>query len=230
MRAMILAAGRGERMRPLTDSKPKVMVEAGGKPLIEWHLHKLQRAGVQRVVINHAWLGEQIERQLGSGIRFGLDIVYSAEEQALESAGGIANALPLIGEQPFLVVNGDIFTDLEFASLLERLPQLDGENRVAHLVLVDNPEHNPQGDFALMGAQARSDGPARLTFTGIGLYHPTLFAGVVPGERARLAPLLRAAMDRGSVSAERYDGLWIDVGTPERLAHLDRLLTERNRR
>ena len=226
---MILAAGRGERMRPLTDSKPKVMVEAGGKPLIEWHLHKLKRAGVQRVVINHAWLGEQIERQLGDGTRFGLDIVYSAERQALESAGGIANALSLIGEQPFLVVNGDVFTDLEFARLLELLPQLDGERRMAHLVLADNPEHNPQGDFGLIGAEVLGNGPARLTFTGIGLYHPRLFAGVVPGERARLAPLLRAAMEHGAVSGERYDGLWIDVGTPERLAHLNRLLTERNR-
>ena len=230
MRAMILAAGRGERMRPLTDSKPKVMVEAGGKPLIEWHLDKLKRAGVKRVVINHAWLGEQIERQLGDGTRFGLDIVYSAEKQALESAGGIANALSLIGEQPFLVVNGDVFTDLEFARLLELLPQLDGEHRLAHLVLVDNPDHNPQGDFGLIGAEVLGDGPVRLTFTGIGLYHPRLFAGVVPGERARLAPLLRSAMERGTVSGERYDGLWIDVGTPERLAQLDRLLTERNRR
>lgn len=227
---MILAAGRGERMRPLTDSTPKVMLEVGGKPLIEWHVERLQRAGVRRVVINHAWLGEQIERRLGNGTRLGLEIVYSAETQALESAGGIANALPLIGTEPFLVVNGDIFTDFEFVALLERLPQLDGTTRLAHLVLVANPEHNLEGDFALSDRQVRSDGPARLTFSGLGVYHPALFATVVRGERARLAPLLRAAMDRGAVSGERYDGLWIDVGTPERLADLDRLLAHRNRR
>jgi MurNAc alpha-1-phosphate uridylyltransferase len=226
---MILAAGRGERMRPLTDSTPKVMLEAGGKPLIEWHVERLRRAGVRRVVINHAWLGEQIERCLGDGTRLGLEIVYSAEQHALESAGGIANALPLIGAQPFLVVNGDIFTDFEFTALRTRLPQLDGTTRLAHLVLVPNPEHNPEGDFALFDRQVNSDGPARLTFSGVGLYHPALFASVVRGERARLAPLLRAAMDRGTVSGERYDGLWIDVGTPERLADLDRLLARRNR-
>jgi len=227
---MILAAGRGERMRPLTDSTPKVMLEAGGKALIEWHLQKLAGAGVRRVVINHAWMGEQIERRLGDGTRFGLEIVYSAEQHALESAGGIANALPLIGAQPFLVVNGDVFTDLDFARLLQLLPQLDGENRMAHLVLVDNPEHNPQGDFGLVGARVSSEGSTRLTFSGIGLYHPMLFADVARGERARLAPLLRAAMDRGAVSGEHYDGLWIDVGTPQRLSHLDRLLAGRNQR
>jgi MurNAc alpha-1-phosphate uridylyltransferase len=230
MRAMILAAGRGERMRPLTDNVPKVMLEAGGRPLIEWHLDKLRRAGAQRVVINHAWLGEQIEGRLGAGARFGLDIAYSAEGQALESAGGIANALPLIGDQPFLVVNGDVYTDLDFASLRPRLAQLDGDKRLAHLVLISNPEHNPEGDFVLTGERVLSEGASRLTFSGIGLYHPVLFRGIRRGDRARLAPLLRAAMNDDAVSGERYDGLWVDVGTPQRLADLDRLLLSRTSR
>ena len=227
---MILAAGRGERMRPLTDATPKVMLEAGGRPLIEWHLDRLHRAGVQRVVINHAWLGEQIERRLGDGTRFGLDIAYSAEQQALESAGGIANALPLIGDQPFMVVNGDVYSDLEFATLLPRLAQINAADRLAHLVLVANPEHNPQGDFVLTEDRVQADGAHRLTFSGIGLYHPALFGAVKRGERARLAPLLRGAMERGAVTGERYDGWWIDVGTPERLARLDRMLVARDSR
>ena len=228
MRAMILAAGRGERMRPLTDSTPKVMLAAGGRPLIEWHLEKLARAGVDSVVINHAWLGEQIEQRLGNGLRFGLDIIYSAEQQALESAGGIANALPLIGAEPFLVVNGDVFTDLDFTALVPHLARLRAPGPLAHLVLVDNPEHHPEGDFVLAGETVASSGPARLTFSGIGLYHPALFHSVPRGHPARLAPLLRTAMDRQLVTGERYAGLWIDVGTPQRLADLDRLLTARN--
>jgi MurNAc alpha-1-phosphate uridylyltransferase len=224
MHAMILGAGRGERMRPLTDTTPKVMLRAGGRPLIEWHLDKLARVGVRNVVINHAWLGHQIEAHLGDGSRFGLAIRYSAEAQALESAGGIANALPLIGDEPFLVVNGDVYTDLDFAPLLARRTALDATTRQAHLVLVPNPEHNPKGDFTLHGGQVQSSGEQRLTFAGIGLYHPALFAGVARGEPARLAPLLRAAMDVGRVSGERYDGLWIDVGTPQRLADLNQSL------
>jgi len=206
---------------------PKVMLEAGGRPLIEWHLENLRQAGVERVVINHAWLGEHIERRLGNGGRFALDIVYSAEQAALESAGGIANALPLIGEQPFLVVNGDIFSDFDFATLKPQLARLDGDRRQAHLVLTPNPDHNPQGDFALAGERVLSAGTQRLTFSGIGLYHPALFNEIERGTRARLAPLLRAAMQRGAVTGERYDGLWIDVGTPQRLAALNRLLAAR---
>jgi len=230
MRAMILAAGRGERMRPLTDAKPKVMLEVGGRPLIEWHVENLARAGVRSVVINHAWLGQQIEQHLGDGARFGVNISYSAEEHALESAGGIANALPLIGAQPFLVVNGDVFVDLEFSVLLPYLNRLDAQYRLAHLILVDNPEHNPQGDFVLAGDMVQVRGAPRMTFSGIGLYHPALFADVSRGEAARLAPLLRAAMARGTVSGERYDGLWIDVGTPQRLAQLNGLVDSRNAR
>jgi MurNAc alpha-1-phosphate uridylyltransferase len=222
---MILAAGRGERMRPLTDTMPKVMLEVGGRPLIEWHLLRLAQAGVSEVVINHAWLGEQIERRLGSGSEFGLHIRYSAEQQALESAGGIANALPLIGDEPFLVVNGDVFTDLDFKQLFAQLVRLNARETLAHLVLVDNPEHNALGDFVLEGRMVLSNGEGRrLTFSGIGVYHPALFEGIEPGKAARLAPLLRAAMERRLVTGERFDGVWIDVGTPERLAQVNTAL------
>ena len=227
MRAMILAAGRGERMRPLTDQTPKVLLAAGGKPLLQWHVENLQRAGVERVVINHAWLGEQIERRLGDGSRFGLRIVYSPEAQALETAGGIAKALPLVGDEPFLVVNGDVFSDFDFARLLPRIGALASEPLRAHVVLVDNPLHHPGGDFGLRGERVAPDGEQRLTFSGIGLYHPRLFATINAGDRAPLAPLLRTAMRDGAVTGEHYRGLWFDVGTPERLAQLNRLLVER---
>ena len=221
---MILAAGRGERMRPLTDLTPKVLLEVGGKPLVQWHVEKLRSAGCERIVINHAWLGEQIEQALGDGSRFGLRIDYSREAQALETAGGIVNALPLIGTDPFLVVNGDIFTEFDFAQLMPRLAALADGNLLAHLVLVDNPPHHPSGDFALMNQTVSPDGATRLTFSGIGIYRPDLFSAVGVGERAQLAPLLRAAMGRAAVSGERYHGLWFDVGTPERLAELNHLV------
>ena len=224
MRAMILAAGRGERMRPLTDGTPKVLLEAGGKPLLQWHVEKLQRAGFECVVINHAWLGKQIEQALGDGSRFGLRIVYSAEGQALETAGGIAKALPFIGDEAFLVVNGDVFTRFDFAGLVPRLHALAGGGHLAHLVLVDNPPHHAGGDFALHGERVAPTGEHRLTFSGIGLYRPQLFGAIEAGDRAPLAPLLRAAMMEGAVTGERYDGLWFDVGTPERLAELNQLL------
>ena len=224
MRAMILAAGRGERMRPLTDLTPKVLLKVGGKPLVQWHLEKLRSAGFERVVINHAWLGAQIEQALGDGRRFGLRIEYSQEEQALETAGGIANALPLIGADPFLVVNGDIFTDFDFALLVPRLVAFADTNLLAHLVLVDNPPHHPGGDFALTNQSVSPDGDARLTFSGIGIYRPKLFSTIDAGKRAQLAPLLRAAMETAAVSGERYRGLWFDVGTPARLAELNRLV------
>jgi MurNAc alpha-1-phosphate uridylyltransferase len=224
MLAMILAAGRGERMRPLTDVTPKVLLEVGGKPLVQWHVEKLRSAGFDRIVINHAWLGEQIERALGDGTRFGLRIAYSPEAQALETAGGIANALPLIGADPFLVVNGDVFTDFDFTLLVPRLAALVAADLLAHLVLVDNPPHHPGGDFALKKHNVLAEGQPRLTFSGIGLYRPRLFGTVGAGARASLAPLLRAAMDRGAVSGERYHGLWFDVGTPARLAELNRMV------
>jgi len=219
MRALILAAGRGERMRPLTDTTPKPLLAVGGRPLIEWHLQALAAAGITEVVINHAWLGERIEAALGDGGRFGLQIRYSPEPPgALETAGGIVNALPLLGEAPFLVVNGDIWTDYAFA----RLPTaLHGD--LAHLVLVDNPPQHPQGDFRLAGERVHAEGAPRLTFSGIGVYSPALFAGLPPGRRP-LAPVLREAMAGGRVAGEHYRGRWFDVGTPERLAGLDALL------
>jgi len=221
---MILAAGRGERMRPLTDHTPKVLLHAGGKPLLQWHVERLARAAFEPIVINHAWLGEQIERCLGDGSRFGTRLLYSREEEALDTGGGIANALPLLGDEPFLVVNGDIFTDLDFASLRPRLQALDTVDVVAHLLLVDNPPHHTGGDFVLSGGRVREHGAPRLTFSGIGLYRRDLFASVTPGRKAPLAPLLRAAMARGGVSGEHYSGLWLDIGTPERLDDLNRRL------
>jgi len=221
MRAMILAAGRGERMRPLTDATPKVLLEVGGKPLVQWHLEKLRSAGFERVVINHAWLGEQIERALGDGARFGLRIDYSREAEALETAGGIAKALALIGEDAFLVVNGDVFTDFDFAQLIPRLVALPETGLMAHLVLVPNPSHHPKGDFCLVQGTVEAQGSPRLTFSGIGLYRSALFAPVAVGQRAQLAPLLRAAMGRRAVSGELYRGAWFDVGTSARLAELN---------
>lgn len=220
MRAMILAAGRGERMRPLTDHTPKPLLEVGGKPLIVWHVEKLARAGFHELVINHAHLGEQIEAELGNGDRFGVSIRYSPEVEALETAGGIAHALPLLGEAPFLVLNGDVFTDYDFARLRHVLrPDL-----MAWLVLVENPRHNGGGDFALKDGYVRAHGMPMHTFSGIGVYRPELFAGIPRGEKARLAPLLRTAMRSGKVGGELYRGRWVDVGTPQRLAELDRIL------
>jgi MurNAc alpha-1-phosphate uridylyltransferase len=219
MRAMILAAGRGERMRPLTDTTPKPLLMVGGKRLIEYHLEALAAAGFSEVVINHAHLGEQIEQVLGDGECYGLRIRYSPERGgALETGGGIFRALPLLGEAPFLVVNGDVWCDYPLSRL--RNIQPDG----AHLVLVPNPPQHPKGDFLLCEGQVHDEGGGeRLTFSGIGVYHPSLFADCVPGAFA-LAPLLRRAMAVGQVSGERFDGHWFDIGTPERLAQLDRQL------
>ncbi|RZA08414.1 MAG: nucleotidyltransferase family protein [Proteobacteria bacterium] len=218
MKAMILAAGKGERMRPLTLTTPKPLLAAGGKRLIEYHLLALARAGFAEVVINHAWLGQQIEDYLGDGARYGVAIEYSRETEPLETGGGIRHALPLLGDAPFVVVNGDIWTDYDFSRL--RGP-LAGH---AHLVLVDNPAHHPEGDFSLVEGQVR-DQPG-LTYSGIAVLHPDLFAG--HGEPAfKLAPLLRRAMDVGQVTGEHYQGQWIDVGTAQRLTELDRLLAER---
>jgi MurNAc alpha-1-phosphate uridylyltransferase len=221
MHAMILAAGRGERMRPLTDRVPKCLLPVGGKPLIEWHLQKLAAAGFTEVVINHAWLGEQIEAQLGNGARFGLHIRYSAEEEALETAGGIAKALPLLGEAAFLVVNGDVYCQFDFASLSSAAANVRGGAILAHLVLVDNPVHHPRGDFVLDAGRVRAEGPSKLTFSGIGVYSPALFTRIASGARAQLAPLLREAMASDRVTGQRYEGWWVDVGTPERLTQLD---------
>lgn len=212
---MILAAGRGERMRPLTDHTPKPLLPVAGKPLIVWHLERLARAGFRDIVINHAHLGDQVEALLGAGDAWGLRIRYSAEpEGALETAGGIANALPLLGDAPFLVVNGDIFCDWDFM-------RARGTDALAHLVLVANPSHHPAGDFSLADGKVSAGGTATFTFSGIGIYRPELFAGIVRGQPAKLAPLLRGAIEAGQVRGEYHAGRWVDVGTPERLAALD---------
>ncbi|TBU76803.1 mannose-1-phosphate guanylyltransferase [Pseudomonas daroniae] len=221
MKAMILAAGKGERLRPLTLHTPKPLVHAAGVPLIEYHVRALARAGFTELVVNHAWLGQQIEDYLGDGERYGVSIRYSPEGEPLETGGGIFKALPLLGGEPFVVVNGDIFTDYDFANL--RRP-LTGQ---AHLVLVDNPPHHPKGDFLLHGGQVE-DAVAEhdsLTYSGIAVLGASLFADCQPGA-FKLAPLLRNAMAGGNVSGERYSGRWVDVGTHERLAEVERLLMD----
>ena len=220
MKAMILAAGRGVRMRPLTDTTPKSLLAIGGKPLIVWQLEKLARAGINEVVINHAHLGHMIASALGDGSRFGVSIRYSPEREALETAGGIALALPLLGTQPFLVVNADIYGDYDFSGLAGH----DLGDDLAHLVLVDNPPEHPRGDFALAAGRVREAGERLLTFSGIGIYAPRLFGGIAPGTKVALAPLLRKAMAAQRVSGEHYRGRWHDIGTAERLQALDRTL------
>ena len=217
MKAMILAAGRGERMRPLTDTTPKPLLEAGGKALIVWQLEKLARAGFTDIVINHAHLGHRIEAALGDGARFGVCIRYSPEAEALETAGGIARALPLLGSEPFLVINSDVFTDYGFPALRE----LKLGDKLAHLVLVDNPPQHPRGDFVVEAGRVRETGAHPLTFGGIGVYAPRLFSGISAGSKIPLAPLLRKAMAADRVSGEHYQGRWHDVGTAERLQALD---------
>ena len=210
-------------MRPLTDRVPKPLLEVGGKPLIVWHIEKLAAAGFEQVVINHAHLGALIEHALGDGSRFGIPIAYSCETAALETAGGIANALPLLGAAPFAAVNADVFSAYDYAQLARAAAGLAPPERLAHLVLADNPGHHPAGDFALRGRQVVGDG-ARLTFSGIAAYHPVLFAGIARGAKARLAPLLRRHIAARRVSGEHYRGCWHDIGTPERLAGLEREL------
>ena len=227
MKAMILAAGRGERMRPLTDHTPKPLLKVGGKPLIVWHIENLAKAGFKEIVINHARLGEQIEAALGDGRKWNLSIQYSPEKVALETAGGIANALNLLGNSLFLVVNGDTFTDIDFSALSLAKPNL------AHMVMVDNPPQHAQGDFYLRHGNSNHGklfefGEPKLTFSGVGVYHPDLFATVTRGSAAKLAPLLKAAMSQGLVTAQYHTGAWYDIGTPQRLAELDASLYSRN--
>lgn len=213
MKAMILAAGRGERMRPLTDHLPKPLLRIGDRCLIEHHICRLVAAGIDDIVINHAWLGELIERMLGNGERYGCRLQYSAEgATGLETAGGIAKALPLLGEEPFWVINGDVWTDYPFDGQKE-LPA----TMLAHLVLVENPPQHPTGDFGLVDGLVLPHATQQWTFSGIGLYRPELFASV-PAGVAKLAPLLRQAMATCQVSGEVYAGTWADIGTPERLA------------
>ena len=276
MKAMILAAGRGERMRPLTDHTPKPLLRAGGRRLIEYHIEALVAAGIREIVINHAHLGSQIEESLGDGARYGAQINYSAdtpEGDALETGGGIFKALPLLGDAPFVVVNGDIWTDYPYAELFKTpLSQTVDTNHshpaipalpatcmdvavsreagcreqpsaalmlpcMAHLVLVDNPRHHPKGDFVLRVGDDSSKssganmchvhdpvpGESTLTFSGIGVYRPELFAGCTPG-KFQLAPLLRKAMRQHAVTGVYYTGQWMDIGTPQRLQELDQRL------
>ncbi len=222
MKAMILAAGYGKRMRPLTDSVPKPLLAVAGKPLIVYHLENLARAGIRDVVINHAWLGEQIEAALGDGSRFGLRITYSPEGTPLDTGAGVARALPLLGDGPFILTNGDIWTDFDYTGLVNTVVDR------AHLVLVDNPAHHPRGDFALdaegrVHAERTDDTSVSLTFAGISVLHPRLFADAPEGAFPLLHPL-QAAMRAGGVSGEHFTGAWTDVGTPERLQSLDRAL------
>jgi N-acetyl-alpha-D-muramate 1-phosphate uridylyltransferase len=222
MKVMLLAAGRGERLRPLTDSIPKALVEAGGKPLIAWHLERLARAGLREAVINVSHLGERIVERLGDGARFGLRLHYSREHERLETAGGIANALGLLGTEPFLLVNADVYCECDFSSLMKvRL----GE-RLAHLLLVPNPPHRPKGDFSLHAGRVGDAAAPRYTYAGVAVMTPALVAPVAPGEKAPLAPLLYDAAARGRLGGELYEGLWQDVGTMERLAELERYLRE----
>jgi len=222
LKAMILAAGRGERMRPLTDHTPKPLLPAGGKPLIVWHIERLAREGITDLVINHAHLGAQIESALGDGSQFGVNIRYSPEASALETAGGIAYALPLLGDEPFAVINGDIYCDYDFAQLPARAEQMQYTGDAIHLVLVDNPSHHPHGDFGLLDGRVVAQ--PQWTFSGIGLYQPALFSPITRGSKAPLAPLLRAQIALGKVCGEHHRGEWIDVGTPQRLAELDQQL------
>ena len=212
--AMILAAGRGQRMMPLTASSPKPLLKVQGRMLIEYHLHALAKAGVNRVIINHAWLGDMIEQALGNGERYQLEIIYSAESESLETAGGIINALPHFNDTPFWLVNGDVFTDYHFA-----LPK--GHTEAAHLVMVNNPEHHPEGDFTLCNGRLVTSQAKRLTYAGIALFEPEIFAGLSAGHRP-LGPFLRSLIAQGQVSGEHWLGEWCDVGTPERLADLNK--------
>src|SRR4051812_25890604 len=222
LKAMILAAGRGERMRPLTDAKPKPMLEAAGKPIIVWTIEALARAGFRELVINVSHFGEVIERGLGDGRRWNVSIRYSRETEPLETAGGIATALPLLGSEPFVVVNGDIYCDFDFRRLRDVLHAPDGP--LAHLVLVGNPAHHPSGDFAVQGKRVLNAGNPMYTFSGVGAYRPALFESVAPNTRAQLASLLRPAIEAGHVTGETHAGRWSDIGTPERLYALEALL------
>jgi len=217
MKAMVLAAGRGERMRPLTDHEPKPLLRVGGKRLIEYHLERLAAAGFREVVVNTAWLGDQIETVLGSGATYGLSIAYSHERpEALETGGGIFNALPLLGAEPFLLVNGDVWTDINFAPL-RRAPD---EGVLAHLVLVENPPQHPRGDFRLEQSRVLEGEGTRHTYSGIGIYRPEIFAGCEPGKFS-LLPVLRRAIEAGALTGELHRGRWSDIGTIDRLNALD---------
>jgi MurNAc alpha-1-phosphate uridylyltransferase len=216
MKAMILAAGHGKRMRPLTNITPKPLLEAGGKPLIVWHIERLKKSGIKEFIINLGWLGHKIPQALGDGSQWGVHIHYSDEQQngPLETAGGIIQALPLLGNEPFIVVNGDVWCDIEYQH-----PILNKHN-LAHLILVKNPIHNLKGDFCLQEKKLYNTGQPSYTFSGIGYYHPQLFANQTQG-KAPLTPLLREAINQELVSGRYFQGDWRDIGTPDRLKILN---------
>mgnify|MGYP006413305075 CR=1 FL=1 len=219
---MILAAGRGERMRSLTDHCPKPLLKISGKPLIEYHLESLKCAGIEEIIINHAYLGEKIENALGKGHQFGVNISYSAEgDNGLETGGGITKALPLLGESPFIVINADIWTNYDFN-------QLTSISSLAHLVLVENPAHHPQGDFGLTNKLVTNQAAEQFTFSGIGVYHPELFKNCQP-VKFKLAPLLRKTIEQQKVTGELFQGDWSDIGTPERLLDIEQQLEKENK-
>lgn len=223
MKAMILAAGLGNRMRPLTLTTPKPLLAVGGKPLIVWHIDALKAVGITELVINTAWLGHKLHEALGDGSAYGVNIQWSDEQEPLETAGGIQQALPLLGNEPFLLINGDIWLRYDFKRLINK----DLGQQLAHLVLVNNPPQHPKGDFAFCKDQSNSlvlpEGEEKYTFAGVSVLSPQLFADL-PAGKAPLAPLLRQAIAQGLVSAEHHAGAWVDVGTPERLADLDQLI------
>lgn len=225
MKAMILAAGLGNRMRPLTLYTPKPLLEVGGKPLIVWHIEKLKKIGVTEIVINSAWLADKLISSLGDGSQFGVDIRWTREDEGLETAGGIINALPLLGTDPFILVNGDVWTTMDF----EALRHIKLNDDLAHLVLVDNPKQHPEGDFTLFDGRTftfdQDMTGENLTFSGVSVIHPKLFDGLEPGKRP-LAPLLKQAMQNQKISGEKLKGAWVDVGTPERLMELDLQIRE----
>ncbi|RPI47559.1 MAG: nucleotidyltransferase family protein [Betaproteobacteria bacterium] len=229
MKAIVLAAGRGDRMRPLTDRIPKPLLRAGGRTLIEWQILRLVRAGVRDIVVNVSHLGEKIVAALADGTHLGARIEYSREPVALETAGGIALAMCSLGTGPFLAVNADIYCDFDYRRLAQTIETMQSADApaLAHLVLVGNPDHHPKGDFVL-GADGRLRAGAcrRLTFSGIGVYRQEFFAGIAPGERKAVGPMLHAAIERGCVFGERYDGVWMDIGTPERLNRLRVMLSD----
>jgi MurNAc alpha-1-phosphate uridylyltransferase len=230
MRALILAAGRGERMRPLTDAIPKPLLPVGGRALIEWQVERLVAGGFRELVVNHSHLGALIESALGDGARFGAAIRYSHEPDALETAGGVAQALALLGDDPFVVVSGDIHTDFDYASLVPRIASIARapERHAAHFVLVDNPPFHPGGDMALADGLVAREG-ARLTYGNISVFHPEPFRAIAPGTALKLFPWAYHLVEAGRVTGERYAGSWDNIGTPDQLAALDRRLSKPHR-
>jgi MurNAc alpha-1-phosphate uridylyltransferase len=227
LKAIILAAGRGERMRPLTDTTPKPLLKVGEKALIEWQIERLVAGGFRDIVINHAWLGEQIEIALGDGSRLGARLAYSAEGEALETVGGIVKALPLLGIRPFLVTSGDVYTECNYGHLAEMIDAIETEfpRRAAHFVLADNPSFHPHGDIAVVNGMASMEG-SRLNYSGIAVYHPGLFRSFAPGMKMKLFPWAFEFVTQGRVSAEHFRGRWENLGTPAQLEALNRQLSK----